>query len=219
MSYFPMFIELKQQPCLVIGGGSVASRKAAVLEDFGARVAVIAPVISAEIKAMKHVRWLEKMFTEEDLCPSKEWMGECCAEWALVVAATDDTSLNHRISEACRDKKIPVNAVDQIEDCSFIFPAYQKEGEVVAAFSSGGQSPSIAQYLKAQIQPFMPPFLGALAACLGEIRGTVKQCTTTEGERKKIYQTLLELALQKGQLPTEHEIQEIIKAATEKEAW
>lgn len=60
MSYFPMFIELKQQPCLVIGGGSVASRKAAVLEDFGARVAVIAPVISAEIKAMKHVRWLEK---------------------------------------------------------------------------------------------------------------------------------------------------------------
>ena len=51
-----MFIELKQQPCLVIGGGSVASRKAAVLEDFGARVAVIAPVISAEIKAMKHVR-------------------------------------------------------------------------------------------------------------------------------------------------------------------
>ena len=90
MSYFPMFIELKQQPCLVIGGGSVASRKAAVLEDFGARVAVIAPVISAEIKAMKHVRWLEKMFTEEDLCPSKEWMGECCAEWALVVAATDE---------------------------------------------------------------------------------------------------------------------------------
>ena len=218
MSYFPMFIELKQQPCLVVGGGSVALRKAAVLGDFGARVVVIAPVISAEIKAMEHVRWLEKTFAEEDLCPSKEWIGECYGEWALVVAATDDTSLNHQISKSCRDKKIPVNAVDQIEDCSFIFPAYQKEGEVVAAFSSGGQSPSIAQYLKAQIQPFMPSFLGALAACLGEIRGMAKQCTATESERKKIYQTILELALQKGLLPTEEEIQEIIKAATEKEA-
>ena len=60
MSYFPMFIELKQQPCLVIGGGSVASRKAAVLEDFGARVAVIAPVISAEIKTSVYLVSLSK---------------------------------------------------------------------------------------------------------------------------------------------------------------
>ncbi len=65
----------------------------------------------------------------------------------FVIAATDDQKTNHEISHMQR-KKIPVNAVDQKEDCGFIFPSYVKEGEVVAAFSSGGQSPLITQYLK-----------------------------------------------------------------------
>ena len=146
MPYFPMFIELKDCPCLVVGGGSIASRKVAVLEDFGAKVTVIAPEISPEIRAMGTAICLEKEFDETDI-----------KDWVLVVAATNDARLNRRVSKACRDRKIPVNAVDQIEDCSFIFPAYRKEGDVVAAFSSGGQSPSVAQYLKAYMAPAMTP--------------------------------------------------------------
>lgn len=200
MSYFPMFVQLKNQPCLVVGGGNVAFRKITALKDFGAKVTVIAPVILTEIKTMESVACLEKEFTEDDI-----------AEWALVVAATDDAALNRQISTSCQKKKIPINAVDQIEDCSFIFPAYLKEGEVVAAFSSGGQSPSIAQYLKAQVKPAMTPLLGELAACLGGIRELVKQCTESERDRKRIYQEILELALRKDALPSDEEIRKAIQ--------
>ncbi|MCI9531490.1 MAG: bifunctional precorrin-2 dehydrogenase/sirohydrochlorin ferrochelatase [Lachnospiraceae bacterium] len=199
MPYFPMFIELKDCPCLVVGGGSIASRKVAVLEDFGAKVTVIAPEISPEIRAMGTAICLEKEFDETDI-----------KDWVLVVAATNDARLNRRVSKACRDRKIPVNAVDQIEDCSFIFPAYRKEGDVVAAFSSGGQSPSVAQYLKAYMAPAMTPLLGETAACLGRIRGMVKQCTATERERKEIYQAILRLALEEGRIPSEEEILQVI---------
>ncbi len=200
MSYFPMFVELKNQPCLVVGGGNVALRKAMALKDFGAKVTVEAPAILTEIKEMEGVICLEKEFTADDI-----------AEWSLVVAATDDAVLNSQVSQLCRNKKVPVNAVDQIEDCSFIFPAYLKEGEVVAAFSSGGQSPSIAQYLKSQMKPAMTPLIGELAGCLGNIREIVKQCTQSEYDRKKIYQEILKLALDKDALPSEEEIRKTIQ--------
>ena len=137
MSYFPMFIELNGRRCLVVGGGGIALHKIRVLKEFGADVLVVSPTVLPEILELKGVSYRRKSFDRSDLAGQE-----------LVVAATDDAEQNRRISELCREKHIPVNAVDQIKDCSFIFPAYLKEGEVVAAFSSGGQSPATAQYLK-----------------------------------------------------------------------
>lgn len=200
MSYFPMFIELKDKPCLVVGGGAVALRKVEALLDFGAEIFVTAPVILPEIKEIKGVIYCEKYFEKEDI-RNKE----------LVIAATDDPKLNHQISKACRMANIPVNAVDQIEDCSFIFPAYVKEGKVVAAFSSSGLSPVTTQYLKDKMRPILTPFVGELAACLGEIRSTVRQCVKTEEERKKVYREILEYGLKKDMLPSEAEIADIMQ--------
>lgn len=195
-----MFIELKNRQCLVVGGGRVALRKVKVLRDFGADILVTAPVILPEIISVKGVRCVEKCFEPEDV-RGKD----------LVVAATDDADLNHQVSAACQREKIPVNAVDQTKDCSFIFPAYLKEGEVVAAFSSGGLSPVMTQYLKEQMRPVMTPFLGELASHLGGIRELVRRHTDTEGERKEIYRELLRLALKAGTVPGENDIEEIIK--------
>ena len=103
-----------------------------------------------------------------------------------------------------------VNAVDQIEDCSFIFPSYVKEGEVVAAFSSGGLSPVTTQYLKEQIRPVLTPHLGEVAACLGSLREMVRACTQTEEQRKQIYRELLQIGLSQESLPSEEEITEVI---------
>ncbi len=129
----------------------------------------------------------------------------------LVVAATDDEALNQRISQLCQARGIPVNVVDQTQDCSFIFPAYVKQGEVVAAFSSGGQSPVMTQYLKAQIKPVMTEELGELAACLGSIREVVHSSVRTETARKHLYEELLQLGLQKGENPETEEIWKVIK--------
>ena len=203
MSYFPMFIELQDKRCLVVGGGKVAYRKVKVLQDFGAQVTVLAEQILPEIKGEANVVWQEKRGALEDI-----------EGWDVVIAAMDDKEWNHRIAEMCKQQKIPVNAVDQIEDCSFIFPAYLKQGEVVAAFSSGGKSPVIAQYLKQQTKPVMTEHLGTIADCLGNLRERVKQCVETEAERKQVYMELLELGLERDSAPTAEEVEAVIKAHT-----
>lgn len=203
MSYFPMFIELKNRPCLVVGGGKIALHKVKVLHDFGAEITVISPKILPEIHQITGVLCREQELEPDDVCG---WNSIIADGWELVVAATDRPLLNHQISRICRENKIPVNAVDQPEDCSFIFPAYLREGEVVAAFSSGGQSPVITQYLKNQVRPVMKPQLGEIAACMGKLREMVKQQINTEEERKAFYQELLRYALEKDTVPTEEEI-------------
>lgn len=199
MSYFPMFVDLENKRCLVVGGGQIALHKVKVLMDFGAKVLVEAPEILPEIYENNSVECQEKCFEEKDL-----------ADQELVIAATNDKDLNHRISVACREKKIPINVVDQPEECSFIFPAYIKEKEVIAAFSSGGQSPVVTQYLKEQMRSVVTPQLGDLASCLGNLRKTVQQRTGTNDARKKIYRELLALSLEKDRIPSEEEIEQII---------
>lgn len=202
MSYFPMFIELKERRCLVAGGGNIALHKVKVLLDFGAQVTVVSPDILPEIKQMELVSYREKRFHPSDLSGQQ-----------LVVAATDDEEENHRIAQACKMEHLPVNAVDQIEDCSFIFPSYLKKGEVVAAFSSGGQSPLVTQYLKAQMAPLLTDLLAKLAERLGDLRESVQKLCPEEA-RKIVYQEILSLGLEKGSVPSDEEIGRVIEKFT-----
>ena len=199
MAYFPLFIDIENKPCLVAGGGRVALRKVQVLLDFGADVTVTAPVILEEIREIKSITILEREFTPEDL-----------EKKVLVVAATDDAAANHQIGELCKAKGILVNAVDQIEDCTFLFPAYVKQGDVVAAFSSGGKSPVLTQYLKAQENGILTEHIGNLNDMLGSVRGRIKQLFDTEEERKHIYQEILMSGISKQRIPTDEEIEAII---------
>lgn len=198
MAYFPMFVQLEGRLCLVVGGGRLALRKVGVLRDFGAEVFVVAAKILAEIKGMDGVVCQERCFVPEDLSGKD-----------LVIAATDDKEENHRVSVLCRNRRIPVNAVDQIEDCSFIFPAYVKQKEVVAAFSSGGQSPAVAQYLKEKMRPELTELLGALAAQLGDVRNQVKQIEPA-AVRKGIYEAILQQGLKGGEPVSQEELGEIL---------
>lgn len=222
MSYFPMFVELQNKKCLIVGGGKVAFRKIQVLLEFGADVTVVAPTFMEEIfELQQRLGAKEKDSVDVNRRTEKEPPAICiCAKkfedtdlegMELVVAATDEKELNHDIAELCRKRGIPCNAVDQIEDCSFIFPAYVKEGEVVAAFSSGGSSPVITQYLKEEIKPVLNVNLGNLAVCLGALRQEVKETVETEAERKRFYQEVLQLGLQKDDVPTAEEIAAILR--------
>lgn len=213
MSYFPMFVELQKKKCLVVGGGNVALRKIQTLLDFDAEVIAIAPVFLEEIlhlekslssdskeKGHQSFHIIQKEVEEADI-----------RQMDLVVAATDEKKRNHQIAEYCKKEKIPCNAVDQIEDCSFIFPSYVKQKEVVAAFSSGGQSPILTQYLKEVIQPTVTPQLGALSAYLGSLRQVVKETVADEWARKSCYREILQKGLEKNELPTQEETAEILK--------
>lgn len=180
MACFPMMLNLTDRFCFVAGGGAVAFRKVSVLLDFGARVVVTAPNLCSELEAIPDIEKIRRDFLEQDIESA-----------FLVVAATDDRELNHKISVLCRRKGVLVNAVDQPEDCDFIFPSYLKEGEVVAAFSSGGQCPVVTQYMKEKNRGIVTECLGMAADVLGSIRSDVKAMELSDKERKALYEMLL----------------------------
>ena len=200
MVYFLIFIELQDAPCLVLGGGAIAYHKVMVLRDFGAFVTVIAPNIQDSILQTDGVECIYRTYDVMDL------EGK-----VLVVAATNDTAVNHQISGDCRTRGIPVNVVDQPEDCDFIFPSYIRKGEVVAAFSSGGQSPVVTQYLKRRNEVVLTDTVGRLTECLGSLRQAVKEQISLPWHRKAVYENILQMGLALGRVPEETAIQNIIK--------
>lgn len=202
MAYFPMFVDLSEKPCLIVGGGKVACRKVKVMLDFGAKVRVVAKEISQELRDLertladsegpKPMEIKRKSFEEKD-----------CDGMGLVIAATDDKALNHEIAQYCKRQGIMVNAVDQKEDCSFIFPSYVKEGNLIAAFSSGGNSPVLTQYLKEKEVEILTPFLGDLNEAMGRLRQKVISEYDEENKRKEVLKEILYKAIDRGRLPEE----------------
>lgn len=197
MAYFPMFVDLTNQSCLVVGGGLVAYRKVKTLLDFEAKVIVVAEAICDELSVLAKdnadsVLLLNKAFEEKDLAGKK-----------IVIAATDDTLLNHEISLKCQENGTMINAVDQKEDCSFIFPSYVKEQNLVAAFSSGGNSPVLTQYLKAKEKEVLTPFLGQLCEYMGSVREDIIHSYDTEDKRREVFKEIVYKAIETGMLPNE----------------
>lgn len=209
MAYFPMFVDMTERECLIVGGGNVAYRKVIVMLDFGAKVTVVAEDICDELRKLtiddiasedktgsytankeNRITFIKRRFERKD-----------CDGMEMVIAATDDSALNHEIAEYCKAKDIMVNAVDQKADCSFIFPSYIKEKNLVAAFSSGGNSPVLTQYLKGKEQEILTPFLGELNEYMGQIREKVIAQYDTEAERKRVFKEILCAAIDNGRIP------------------
>lgn len=199
MAYFPMFVDMTERECLIVGGGNVAYRKVMVMLDFGAKVTVVAEDICDELRKLtiddtankeNRITFIKRRFEQKD-----------CDGMEMVIAATDDNALNHEIAEYCKAKGIMVNAVDQKADCSFIFPSYIKEKNLVAAFSSSGNSPVLTQYLKGKEQEILTPFLGELNEYMGQIREKVIAEYDTEAERKRVFKEILCAAIDNGRIP------------------
>lgn len=204
MAYFPMFIDIEGADCLVVGGGHVALRKVKALMDFGAGIYVVSPVICDEIRLMSQEK--------KNICVHERRICDTDFEnKVLVVAATDDKAANHRIAQKAKQLRIPVNAVDQIEDCTFIFPSYHRERNVVAAYSSSGNSPVITQYLSDKGKQTLTEFVGDIAEFMGEIRPYVKEHTDSERDRKIIYKRILELGISNGTIPSYDDVDRIIE--------
>lgn len=205
MAYFPMFVDLTDANCLIVGGGDVALRKVNVLLDFGAKVHLVAKEISMEIAALSeetdHLLLEQREFTPLDL------QGR-----ALVVAATSDEELNASISMMCKEGNIPVNIVDDKEKCSFIFPSYVKEQNLVGAFSSGGNSPALTQYLRNKEKEVLTPRLGELNEMLGRWRQPIVELFPLEESRKSAFEQLIDYALCYDGIPTDEEVEELLGA-------
>lgn len=230
MAYFPMFVDMTERECLIVGGGNVAYRKVIVMLDFGAKVTVVAEDICDELRKLtiddiasedktgSYTANKENNQTDSDAANKennkpdsdaadritiikRRFDRKDCNGMEMVIVATDDNALNHEIAEYCKANGIMVNAVDQKADCSFIFPSYIKEKNLVAAFSSGGNSPVLTQYLKGKEKEILTPFLGELNEYMGQIREKVIAQYDTQAERKRLFKEILCAAIDNGRIP------------------
>ena len=199
MAYFPMFVELRGQKVLIVGGGRVALRKAEKLLPYGPAISVAAPEICAELKALPDVRCTEESFSDALLNGAD-----------MVIAATDDRTLNSRISTLCQEKRIPVNTVDDKELCSFLFPCLVKKGSLSIGISTGGASPTAAICFKEKINDCIPENIDEILDYLGDIRETVKAAFPGEKTRSRVFRELFECCFALGRPLTEAETEEYL---------
>jgi len=167
MDFLPVFLQIRDRPCLVVGGGAVAARKVELLLQAGGRVTVVAPALSEALQALHQagrINHRPAAFSPADL--------EGCL---LAIAATDDQAVNRQVSELCQARAIPVNVVDQPELCSFIMPAIIDREPVLIAVSTGGSSPVLARLLRGRLESLIPAAYGRLAALVAGFRDKVKQ--------------------------------------------
>ncbi|MBI4741067.1 MAG: uroporphyrinogen-III C-methyltransferase [Betaproteobacteria bacterium] len=165
MDYFPIFLDLKNRPCTVVGGGEVASRKIALLLKAGAKVTVVAPGLCPALQALVETG---------DIAHKDEPYRDGALDGAhLVIAATDRREVNAEVSRAARAQLKPVNVVDDPELCSFIMPAIVDRSPVLIAASTGGASPVLARLIRSKLETLFPATYGELAKLAKKFRRQV----------------------------------------------
>jgi len=175
MDYLPVFLQLRERPVLVVGGGRVAVRKVELLRRTGAKITVVAPELVDELRELAtqgELRYLDTVFAPQHV-----------AGTAAVIAATGVPEVNAAVSVAAREQNIPVNVVDDPAASTFIFPAIVDRSPILIAISSGGQAPVLARRVREQMEAFLPARLGALARFMGDRRKAVKRALRTAARR------------------------------------
>ena len=166
MDHLPIFINIRQRPCLVIGGGDIALRKINLLIKAQAKVDCLSPLFCEGIINLSkngNVNLIDKSFEPDDI-----------KDYAIIIASTDDSSVNSLISQLAKQAKIPVNVVDSPELSSFIMPSIVDRSPIIIAVSSAGKAPVLARLIRAKLETVIPSAYGALAEIAGEYRQKAK---------------------------------------------
>ncbi len=166
MDYLPLFHKLQGRHVLLVGGGEMAMRKARLLLDTGARLRVIAPLISDELQAL--------VTAKQGQCLLREYQAADMQGCCLVLTTTDQPAVNAAISAQAMALNIPVYSVGAPELSSFIFPAIVDRSPLVIAVSSAGHAPVLARLARAKIETWLPASYGRLAGLAAKFREQVK---------------------------------------------
>lgn len=210
MGYFPFFMEIEGAKGVIVGGGRVAARKVEKLLPFGPVLTVIAPGMDERI-----LRLEKQMRRRNDgkaaLVLVRREVEESDLEGAaFVIAATDAEKINARVSDYCREKKIPVNVVDDREKCTFFFPALVKDGPLTVGISTDGKSPAAAAYVRRETEQRLPEGLGNTIEMLGMLRSEVMAVSDDQTVRAGILEKLFSYCLRREGEVTLAELRELL---------
>jgi uroporphyrin-III C-methyltransferase/precorrin-2 dehydrogenase/sirohydrochlorin ferrochelatase len=184
MDFLPVFLNVRGQPVLVVGGGEVASRKVELLLDAGALVAVVSPELCPALQFLaeeERIGWRRGRFAPGDM-----------EGRVIVIAATNDQDVNREISQLARKRGVPVNVVDSPELCSFVMPSIIDRSPVQIAVSTGGASPVLARLLRQRLEAAIPSTYGRLAAMVEKYRSAVKARFADVNARRVFWEGVLQ---------------------------
>jgi len=164
--YYPIALDLKGKPCLVVGGGLIADGKLDALLAGGAEVTVVAPEVRPRIAALAAAGRLA--------LHRRPYQPGDAAGAFLVIGATDDRAANARVAADGRAAGALVNAVDDIPNCDFFAVAIVRRGDLQVAISTNGRSPAFARWLREHLDASLPAEYADLLALLGDVRDRLK---------------------------------------------
>lgn len=183
MDYLPIFLDLHDRRCLLVGGGEVAARKTDLLLQAGADVHVVAPALGDAMRALADAGRITHRaggFQESDLDGAQ-----------LVIAASDDSAVNADAAGLADARGIPVNVVDDPGLCRFIMPAIVDRSPVLAAVSTGGASPVLARLIRGRLEALIPAAFGRLASLAAEFREEVQARIAEPIRRRQFWERTL----------------------------
>jgi siroheme synthase-like protein len=185
--FYPIVLRLGERRALVVGAGKVAARKAGGLLRAGARVVVVSPMFSPAFNRLVPsgaVTRIQRSYDASDL-----------TDMSLVIAATDDPTVNAQVRADARRAGVWVSVVDDPEASDFIVPAVVRRGDFLLAISSGGASPAFVGLLRREIDSLVPEDVGPLVALLAKARGRIQQAVGEPARRRELMSRLLTLDL------------------------
>ena len=183
MDIFPISLKLQQQPCLIVGGGHIAYRKALLLAKAGAKIDVLAPEIDDNL--LQLVQQSQGQYVQDVFSSST-----ALRHYRLVIAATDNNLVNQQVFAACEAENVLVNSVDDPPHCRFMVPAIIDRSPLVISVASNGTSPVLSRQIRTQLESSIPHGMGKLAEFSGQWRAAVKQKIVNPEERRIFWEEL-----------------------------
>ena len=170
-AYYPVFIDVSDRQCVVIGGGSIGEEKVHKLLDCGARLVVISPDVNAGVRELAGsggVTWVQRDYEPGDLKGA-----------FIAIAATDDNKVNRLIADEANERNVLLNVVDVTHLCTFIAPSVARRGDVTIATSTGGASPALARKFREELSGSRLLEYADLTPLLSEARAELKRLRVT----------------------------------------
>lgn len=184
MSLLPLFIDIKDKPCLVVGGGKIAARKLKMLCKAEADITVIAPHLCDEINALCETHSLSshmRDFVDDDI------KNQC-----LIIAATNDSALNKHISDIAKQKNILINVADDFKQGDVVLPSVIDRDPIQIAVTTGGASPVLARLLRRNLERCTPSAYGSLASLVEHYREKTTELIQDVDSRRRFWEEVLQ---------------------------
>ena len=166
-SYYPIFLNIHQKKCIVVGGGEVARRKVRALLERGAIVQVIAPTLDSELSHLANtntITVLQRNYEPGDL-----------KDALIVIAATTEAETNRKVAMEAKRRGILVNVVDNPEQSDFIVPSCLHRGDLTIAVATAGKSPALARKIRTRLESDFGKEYVSLVKLIGEVRSELKR--------------------------------------------